>query len=209
MYKFSFKIKHKNCAETGLSIKFPKYHITVLDIQAKDPKKKQYYIKGNEKEFDKIIKYLQKSKTYKLIKEIERTKDTLVLLVILYQEGYIQNTIQKYNGFFIEHHTVHNGYEYWHVGVIERETIEKMRKELKKAGKLHTLYIGKVDFHNHILSPQQKKIFQYAYEQKYYELPRKTTIAKIAHALHLTTATVGEHLLKAENKIIHAMAKKI
>lgn len=211
MYKFSFKIKHKGCSETGLSIKFPNHHITVLDIQAKDPKKKQYlyYIKGDAKEFDRILKFLQKSKAYKLAKEIERSKDTLVLLVILYQPGFIQNTIQKYNGFFIDLHTVSEGYEYWHVGVVERETIEKMRKELKKAGKLETLYIGKVDFGQHLLSAQQKKIFQFAYEQEYYELPRKTTIAKIAKTLQLNPATVGEHLLKAENKLIHAMAKRI
>ncbi|MBI5073468.1 helix-turn-helix domain-containing protein [Candidatus Woesearchaeota archaeon] len=209
MYKFSFRIKHKNCAETGLSIKFPKHHITVLDIQAKDPKQYLYYIKGNQKEFDKIIIYLEKSKTYQFTKEVERSKDTLVLLVILFQEGFIQNTIQKYNGFFIDLHTVSEGFEYWHVGVVERETIEKIRKELKKAGKLETLYIGKVDFAQHLLSPQQKKIFQYAYDQRYYELPRKTTIAKIAKALQLTQATVGEHLLKAENKLIHAMAKKL
>ncbi|MBI5002518.1 helix-turn-helix domain-containing protein [Candidatus Woesearchaeota archaeon] len=210
MYKFSFKIRHKNCSETGLSIKFPEHHITVLDIQAKDSKKKQYlyYIKGNQKEFDKIISYLQKSKTYKCTKEVERSRDTLVLLVILYQTGYIQNTIQKYNGFFIDLHTVSEGYEYWHVGVVERKTIEKIRKELKKAGNLKTLYIGKVDFTQHLLSPQQKNIFHYAYEQGYYELPRKTTIAKIAKALQLTSATAGEHLLKAENKLIHAMAKK-
>ena len=211
MYKFSFRIQHKNCSETGLSIKFPKHHITILDIQARDPKKKQYlyHIKGNAKDFDKIISYLQKSKTYRLTKEVERIKDTLVLLVVLYQQGYIQNTIQKYNGFFIDLHTVSEGYEYWHVGVIERETIEKMRKELKKVGKLDVLYIGKVDFTQHLLSPQQKNIFQYAYQQGYYELPRKTTIAKIASLLSLTPATVGEHLLKAENKLIHAMAKKI
>lgn len=211
MYKFSFRIKHKNCAETGLSIKFPKHHITVLDIQARDPKKKQYlyHIKGNAKDFDQIIKYLQKAKAYKLTKEVERSKDALVLLVILYQTGYIQNTIQKYNGFFIDLHTVSEGYEYWHVGFIERETIEKIRKELKKVGKIETLYIGKVEFSQHILSPQQKKIFQYAYQQGYYELPRKTTIAKIASLLDLTPATVGEHLLKAENKLIRTMAEKV
>ncbi len=211
MYKFSFKIEHKNCAETEVSKKFPTHHITVLDIQAKALKKKQYlyYIYGNQKEFDKIIEYLKKTKAYKLTKEIERTKDTLVLLVVLYQQGYIQNIIQKYNGFFIENHTVNQGYEYWHVGVIERETIEQMRKELKKTGRLETLYIGKVDFAHTLLSEQQKKVFRCAFESRYYELPRKTTIAKIAKALNLSPATVGEHLLKAENKLIHAMAKRV
>jgi predicted DNA binding protein len=211
MYKFSFRIKHRNCSETELSKKFPKHHITVLDIQASDPKKKQYiyHISGNAKDFDKIVTYIRKAKAYRLTKEIERSKESLVLLVILHQIGYIQNTIQKHNGFFIDLHTVSEGYEYWHIRVIERETIEKMRKELKRAGKLETLYIGKVDFAEHLLSPQQKKTFSYAYEQGYYELPRKTTIAKIAKVLERTPATVGEHLLKAENKIIKAMAEKV
>jgi predicted DNA binding protein len=158
MYKFSFRIQHEGCSETLLSKKHPHHHITVLDIQAKDPKKKQYvyHIHGKQKDFDKIISYLQKSKSYKSTKEIERTKDTLILLVVLYQSGYIQNTIQKHHGFFIEHHTVSAGYEYWHIGVTEKETIEEMRKDLKKAGKLETLYIGKVEFANTLLTAQQK-----------------------------------------------------
>ena len=211
MYKFSFKIKHRGCSETGLSIKFPQHHITVVDIQSKNPKEKQYfyYITGKEKDFDNIIKYLQKSKTYKLTKEIERSKDTLLLLVILYQVGYIQNIIQKHNGFFIDLHTVYGGYEYWHVGTLERKTIAKIQKEIKKTGDMKTIYIGEIEFTQTLLSKQQKKVFQYAFEQGYYELPRKTTIVKISKALRLNPSTVGEHLLKAENKMIHSMARKI
>tara|TARA_Y100000310_G_C20612232_1_gene778632 strand:+ start:127 stop:762 length:636 start_codon:yes stop_codon:yes gene_type:complete len=211
MYKFSFKIKHRGCSETGLSIKFPQHHITVVDIQSTHPKEKQYfyYITGKEHDFDNIVKYLKKSKTYKLVKEVERSKDTLLLLVVLYQSGYIQNIIQKHHGFFIDLHTIYNGYEYWHVGLIERETISKLQKEIKKVGEMKTLYIGEIEFAQTLLSKQQKKIFQYAYQQGYYEIPRKTTIAKISKALKLNPSTVGEHLLKAENKMIHSMAKKI
>ena len=134
MYRFSFKIRHKNCFETGLSIKFPKHHITVIDIQSTHPKEKQYfyYITGKAEEFDRIISHLKRSKGYKKIKEIERSKDTLLLLVVLYQKLYIQNVIQKYNGFFIDLHTVSEGYEYWHVGVVEKDSIDKMLKMFKK-----------------------------------------------------------------------------
>src|SRR3989338_2659928 len=134
MYKFSFKVRHKNCSETGLSIKFPKQYITVFDIQSKSSEEKQfvYNIVGNGREFDPIIKYLKNTKPYKLTKEIERKKDVLVLLVILNQKSYIQNIIQKYNAFFIDLHTVYGGYEYWHIGVFDRNLIEPMRNELKK-----------------------------------------------------------------------------
>ncbi len=211
MYKLSFKVRHKGCFETGLSIKFPKHHITVVDIQSTHPKEKQYfyYVTGDAKKFDAIITYLKKSKGYKLTKEIERSKDTLLLLVVLYQTGYIQNVIQKYNGFFIDLHTVSEGYEYWHVGVVERNSIDKMLPELKKMGELKVLYIGQVEFANTLLSKQQKKVFIFAYENGYYEIPRKTTVAKIAKSLKLNPATVGEHLLKAGNKLVKSMAKRL
>lgn len=211
MYKFSFKIQHKNCAETGLSIKYPKHHITVIDIQSKNPKEKQYfyYITGKNNSFDSVISYLKKSSSYKLTKEVERSKDTLLLLVVLKQTSYVQNIIQKYNGFLIDHHTVYEGYEYWHVGVLDRNVITPMKGDIKKVGDIHVLYIGEVDFAHSLLSNQQKNVFMYAYEQGYYEIPRRTTIAKIAKALKINPSTAGEHLLKAENKIIKSVARKL
>lgn len=211
MYKFSFRIRHRGCHETAFSKKFQKHHITVADIQSKNKRIKQYfyYITGNEKEFDNIIKYLKKDNAYKKAEEIERTKDTLLLLVELDQKSYIQNIIQKNNGFFIDTHTVYGGYEYWHIGIAKRENIEPMRKEISKMGNMEVLYIGKIEFAENLLSKQQRKMFKYAHEQGYYESPRKITIDKIAKALKLNHSTVGEHLLKAENKMINSMARKI
>ena len=76
-------------------------------------------------------------------------------------------------------------------------------------GDIKVLYISEVEFAHTLLSKQQKKIFMHAYQQGYYEIPRKTTIAKIAQMLKLNHATVGEHLLKAENKLIISMAKRL
>ena len=76
-------------------------------------------------------------------------------------------------------------------------------------GELKVLSIGEVKFANTLLSKQQKKVFMYTYESGYYEIPRKTNVAKIAKVLKLNPATVGEHLLKAENKLIKSMAKRL
>ncbi|MDO8481122.1 MAG: helix-turn-helix domain-containing protein [Nanoarchaeota archaeon] len=211
MYKFSFKIRHRGCAETGLSVKYPKHYITVIDIQSRNPKEKQYfyYITGKRSGFDGMLRHLKTSKPYKLTKEIERSKDKLLLLVVLNQSGYVQNTIQKYNGFLIDHHTVFGGYEYWHVGVLDRKSIIPMKQELQKAGDVKTLYIGEVEFAHSLLSPQQRKVFLHAFEHGYYEIPRKTTVAEMAKALGLNSATVGEHLMKAENKAVSSVARKL
>ncbi len=211
MHRLSFKVKHKNCYETAFSVKFPLQHITVIDIQSPHPREKQYlyYITGNTKQFDSMITYLRKSKGYKLVKEIERSQTTLLLLVVLHQTGYIQNVIQKYHGFLIDLHTVSGGYEYWHIGVINRNSISKMVKTFEKMGEFKILFIGEVEFAHALLSKQQKKVLTHAYENGYYELPRKTTIKEIARLTKLSHATVGEHLIKAENKILKSAIKKV
>ena len=211
MYRFSFRVRHKDCFETALSVKFPQYHITVIDIQSTHQKEKQYfyYITGDASQFDAFIAHLKKSRGYKLTKEIERSTNTLLLLVVLYQQSYIQNVIQKYHGFFIDLHTVFEGYEYWHIGVVNRNSIDGMLKELKKMGELKVLYIGEIEFANTLLSKQQRKVRMMAYGHGYYEIPRKTTVARIAKALKINPATTGEHLLKAENKLIKSLAKKL
>tara|TARA_Y100000310_G_scaffold341269_1_gene439903 strand:- start:1136 stop:1714 length:579 start_codon:yes stop_codon:yes gene_type:complete len=190
---------------------FPDCHITVIDIQS-DNKQKQYfyYISGKSDKFELIVSYLKKSKAYKMVKEIERSEDVLLLLVIIDQgSNYVQNVIQKYNGFFIDLHTISGGYEYWHVGVINRSHISKMIDRLEKMGDLEVLHIGEVDFSHVLLSKQQKKVFLHSYKQGYYETPRKTTISKIAKELGLNSATVGEHLMKAENKVIRHSIKTL
>lgn len=190
---------------------FPKQHITVTGIQSHTPREKQYfyYIRGPAKEFDALLQQIKKLRGYTHVEEVERTKDTLQLLVVLHQETYVQTVIQKNHGFLIDFHTVIGGWEYWHVGVTGKKNIIPMMRTLKTMGEYKTLTITKTEFAPALLSPQQKKIFQYACEQGYYQTPRKTTIAKISKALHLSTATVGEHLLKAENKIIVSMANRL
>ncbi len=211
MYKLSFKVKHKGCHETAFSAKFPNYHVTVVDIQVINPKQKQYfyYINGDRRGFDAIFSHLKKSKGYELVKEIERTNDTLMLLVVLYQKSYIQNVIQKYNGFFLDLHTCYGGYEYWHIGTVHRESIDHMLGEFRKMGELKVIFIGEMDFAHTLLSKQQKAVFLYAFEHGYYEMPRKITIERIAKAMRKNHATIGEHLLKAENRIITSMARRL
>ena len=76
-------------------------------------------------------------------------------------------------------------------------------------GELKVLYIGEVEFAHSLLPKQQKKVFIHAYQHGYYEIPRRTTVAKIAKALKLNPSTIGEHLLKAENKLIKSTVPRL
>lgn len=211
MYKLSFKIRHKGCHEAELSSKYPMYQITVIDIQSVNPKEKHYlyYIMGENSKFDDVIKTIRMSGGYKTIEEVERSENTLLLLVNLNQKSYIQNTIQKHNGFLLGLHIVQGGYEYWHVGAVKKESIKRMLNGLRRLGKLKILYFGEVDFSSAILPEQQRKVVLHAYKKGYYQTPRKTTILEIANEMDLSPATVGEHLLKAENKIFASVLNKL
>ncbi|HLD12530.1 MAG TPA: helix-turn-helix domain-containing protein [Candidatus Nanoarchaeia archaeon] len=211
MYRCSFKIKHKNCYETKLSEEFPEHYIAVIDIQSKNKAQKQYFysITGEPTAFNKIITYLQTTKHYTYIKEAERTKKQLLLHVELNQLGYVQNLLQRHHSFLIDIHTVYGGYEYWDIGTTNKKNIQHLLKDLRTIGDVNVIYLGEITFAQKLLSEQQKKIFTYAYKNGYYELPRKLTIATIAKHLKLNPSTVGEHLMKAENKLILFAAKRI
>ncbi|HIH15364.1 MAG TPA: hypothetical protein HA360_02850 [Nanoarchaeota archaeon] len=203
MYKFSFRIKHTNCAETLFSENFPNVHITVMDIQSENPQNKQYVysIYGFPKQFDAIISYLKSIPKYTFVEEIER-KNRLIVLVKLKQKSFIQNAIQRYHGFLITAHTLSKGWEQWDVGLLRKDSIPLLRKEIQKMGVLQVVSIREITFSQTILTENQKKIFLYALEQGYYETPRKIHVAQIAKAFRLHTSTVGEHLSKAENKVL-------
>jgi predicted DNA binding protein len=57
------------------------------------------------------------------------------------------------------------------------------------------------------LSPRQRETFAIAYDRGYYEIPRKTTTAEIAETIGIERRTAEEHLRRAENKLIEALAE--
>ncbi len=194
-----------------MSVAFPKQHITVTGIQSHTPKEKQYfyYVRGSSREFDVLLRKIKMLKGYSRVEVVDRSKESLQLLVVLHQETYVQTVIQNNHGFLIDFHTVIGGWEYWHVGVTDKKNIVPMIKKLKTMGEYKTLMITKTEFAPALLSPQQKRVFQLAFDQGYYETPRRTTMANLAKTLRLSTATVGEHLSKAENKMIVSVAKRL
>ena len=55
------------------------------------------------------------------------------------------------------------------------------------------------------LAPRQHDAIETAIERGYYDVPRRATIEDIADELGCATATAGEHLQKAESRVIAAL----
>jgi DNA-binding CsgD family transcriptional regulator len=52
------------------------------------------------------------------------------------------------------------------------------------------------------LTERQRTVLSAAYRQGYYEVPRRVTSQQVAETLHLSAATVVEHLRKAERRLL-------
>lgn len=59
------------------------------------------------------------------------------------------------------------------------------------------------------LSARQRETLLAAYEDGYYEIPRETTTAELADRLGIERRTAEDHLRRAENKLVDAMAEHL
>lgn len=51
------------------------------------------------------------------------------------------------------------------------------------------------------LTDRQRDVLLYAYEEGYYDVPRRTTLSDLAGELEIDESTVAEHLRRAENNV--------
>ena len=56
------------------------------------------------------------------------------------------------------------------------------------------------------LSPRQHEVILAAWERGYYEIPREVTTAELAESFGLDRRTVENHIRRAEQKLVNAIA---
>lgn len=106
------------------------------------------------------------------------------------------------------------GYEYWEIASYERNVLSKFLHNLEKQGyelfevlqfkeiKLNTLYFPSI---SPDLTSQQKKVFDLAIQQGYYDVPKRSDLKKLSKVLGISIATCQEHLRLAESKVLTRM----
>ncbi|MBI2045757.1 helix-turn-helix domain-containing protein [Candidatus Pacearchaeota archaeon] len=104
-----------------------------------------------------------------------------------------------------------SGFEIWNVASWDRKHLEKIIRlskspmiinfKLLEFNKkiIHDVYISNL---LPKLSPQQLEALRLAFENGYYEFPKKTNLDKLARLMKIKKATYQEHLKRAESKII-------
>ncbi|MFA6889256.1 MAG: helix-turn-helix domain-containing protein [Candidatus Woesearchaeota archaeon] len=105
------------------------------------------------------------------------------------------------------------GYEHWEVAAWNREDLStfiiKLKKDTHELQEFKILQLVKTKI-NDLFFPQlmpaitahQRKAFDLAIKEGYYEFPRKTELEKLAQIMHISLSTYREHLRLAEKTLL-------
>lgn len=171
----------------------------------------QHVLIGEQENIDLFIQELKKDpSTFKL----ERKGNVIYLL-----EGHkglkIPARIYSPKIFFIKPVFIDKkSYEHWEIAAFDKETLMGYIKELKeeKAIKFHVEKIVKSTIDSvfvanimPLLTTKQKRAFELALEEGYYDFPRKIDLKKLAKMGKVSLSTIREHLRKAEAKILPSL----
>lgn len=219
MWNLKFKVANKDSIYTPLTLnhkivdyfypvdRFKKGNkISILGIHT---------LEGEEKEQNRFIRELQKSKK---VKKFKRDGNKIVLLVE--EEEKFYELLYNPELYLPSPTVVKEGFEYWNVAAWDRTILEDLIKEIRKwkdkLSEFELLKLQKTDLKEvyfpmlHPLLPErQKKAFEIAVKNGYYKFPRKKDLSALAKIMGVTTSTYHENLRKAEARLLPFFAHNL
>lgn len=173
-----------------------------------------HILEGEEKEKNKFAKELKKNRK---VENFEKNEDRIVALIK--EEEKFYELLYDPELFLPKPVVIKDGYEYWNVCSWDRQILIKLMDELEKWGKklldlemqglfkeeLHDVYFPKIVPE---IPERQKRAFELAVKNGYYNFPRKINLSYLAQIMNISTQTFHEHLRKAEAKLLPFFSKR-
>ena len=113
------------------------------------------------------------------------------------------------NCFLISASSAKNGFIKWRVLVGEGKSLTELMDKLKEHGCEVELKSSARITRKRILTERQDEIIRTAFENGYYNIPKKTTIEELAKIINISKSTLAEILQRAERKVIWQHFNKI
>ena len=155
-----------------------------------------------------VKKFISDLKRDKRTEHIEVNENTLFLIESSKNKPVSQFTKRM---FFVKPVVIGTkGYEYWEIASHKKEELNRFIEKVEplcqefellsiKDTKLNKVYFPKVLPQ---LTDLQKQSLELAIQNGYYEIPKKTSLRKLAKLMNLSLATYQKHLQKAESKVM-------
>jgi len=221
MWVANLIIKH-DCLIGNKCEKFNVSTISVPFDLSFDPKTNTTYspefhtLWGETKQIKKFISAIKNDKNIQNV-EVEGNKLFLVEVVRRKIPVTIRTNLQQKVIWTKPIHINQKGEEYWEIASWDKKYIINFIHETKKISKYVILQSIKQTKFKDIyytrllpnLSDKQKQAITIAFQQGYYNVPRKTDFAKLAKISKLSVSTYREHLRKAEKKLLPDLIRQL
>jgi predicted DNA binding protein len=216
MWITNLKIKHdciigNRCKEFGITEIGIPFNVFIEKGVTYSPQIQTLH--GDQERIDKYIKDIKKDKR---VTNFEREGSTIFLVEVRRDKipaTYHHNKIIFTKPVF----TDKEGYEHWEIASWKKSILtefiihmekQKISVEIKKIKqtKLDDIYFAHLQPK---LTPSQKKAIELAFENGYYEWPKRTDLGNLAKKMKVSIPTFREHLKRAEAKIMPNIIKSI
>jgi len=168
---------------------------------------------GDEKDTKAFIGDLKKDRRVKSL-EVEGN----VIFYIEVRKENIPSTFYHHKLTYVKPVVVDvDGYEYWEIASWEKKILTKFIGDVEKS--VDELEILKLEqtklmdiYFSHLmpkLTINQKRSVELAFENGYYEWPKRTDFGKLAKMMRISIPTFREHLKRAEEKLMPNLIKRI
>ncbi|MEK6954268.1 MAG: helix-turn-helix domain-containing protein [Candidatus Micrarchaeota archaeon] len=210
MWVAEFKVWHETSETMKLTAR---YDVVVTSIYLNEFRRggHTYITKAlavNGPQWKEYLKELLKHEKRYHINKIEGNH---VYFTIPYTSYSYHVLIMEQDVFFVKPFILKGGYEYWFVGSWRKENLLKLKNRIARHSEhakmeLLSLKEGEVDFFVpdilERLPEKRREVLRRAVELGYYEFPRRINLKQLAKKLHLSPATVREHVRFAENALM-------
>ncbi len=177
-----------------------------------------HIVEGEEKDIRAFIADLKKDRK---VSNLEVEGNTIFLIEVQKQKKVMASVYSQLSPkiIFVKPVVVDTqGYEYWEVTSWKKEILTRfitgIQKEVSKDVHIEQIKETKLtDIYYSRLLPKltllQKKAITSAFEEGYYEWPKRTNLIKLSRMMKISVPTFREHLKRAEKRLMPGLIKSL
>ncbi len=201
MYKLKISMERENDWKLMVARKFPAMKLKVINsFKSEQSTINVLFARTEESKKEHVKEFL--SKLADEVNLLEEGEDYLFLEVSVNDKFFEQELFAKHKCFQINGVMLQDSSVVFEVGSYSRENLSRLYDELQKSANVEMLFLGKSRFPTITLSTQQTTVLHLAFENGYYDFPRRINAEELSRKLGLKASTVNEHIRKAENKLV-------
>lgn len=215
MLAIDFSIYHHGCLGTESTVKFPEVNTKILSSNPYYKNKVSVVMYAGLAGKNEIARFLHFWRNQNSVFEFNvasRDEHSAIFNVSMTSPaGSVTKVVLDNNGIFSTPVPVFAGLEKWSILLLKERSKPLLFSQLDRLGVAKVNRIKKVEIQKELstrstvlsdLSPKQIQVLKKAFENGYFDSPRRISSRELASRIGVAQSTLLEHLRKAQSKLI-------